>query len=150
MPWFMHPVQIMKVGERQDSWHTDGGSSLLHAAVTLFGSRHLEVKLEDGSCISLPQRPGSSYIGNLCACSHNVVHNEHATGCLGDGPPSEQVQVAIMLRSDAFRGARGRKREATPGPGELFRIVNTETAKHLSEQPLYLPDIAAIMADCIP
>ena len=100
--------------------------------------------------MSLPQRPGSFYIGNLCACSHNVVHNEHATGCLGDGPPSEQVQVAVMLRSDAFRVARARKLNATPGPRELFRVVNTETANHLSEQPLYLPDLAAIMAEGIP
>jgi hypothetical protein len=140
-------VQLLRIGEREDGWHTDGGSSLLHAALTIFGSRHVQVKLEDGSCISLPQRPGSFYIGNLCAMSHNVVHGEHAAGSFGDGPPSKQVQIAVMLRSDVFRNARARKINATPGPLELFRIVNTETAKHLSEQPLYLPDLAAVMAE---
>ena len=116
----------------------------------MFGSRELQVKLEDGSCISLPQRPGSFYTGNLCAMSHNVVHGEHAAGSLGDGPPSDQVQIAVMMRSDVFRKGRARKLNAIPGPAELFRIVNHETALHLSERPLYLPDLAAIMAEGIP
>ena len=140
-------VQVLKIGERNDGWHTDGGSSLLHAAVTIFGSRSLEVKLEDGSFISLPQRPGSFYIGNLCAMHHNVRHDEHSAGSFGDGSPSEQVQIAVMLRSDVFRGCRARKINATPGPAELYSIVNTETAKHLSEQPLTLPDLAATLAE---
>ena len=82
--------------------------------------------------------------------SHNVVHGEHAAGSLGDGLPSEQVQIAVMMRSDVFCNVLARKINAIPGPGELFRIVNHETAKHLSERPLYLPDLAAIMAEGIP
>ena len=121
-------VQLLKIGERADGWHTDGGASLLHAAVTVFGSRTLLVKLEDAGCISLPQRPGSFYVGNLCALNHNVVHSAHAAGSYGEGPPSEQVQIAVMLRSDVFRAARARRLNATPGPGELFRTVNSETA----------------------
>ena len=121
-------VQLLKIGEREDGWHTDGGASLLHAAVTVFGSRTLLVKLEDAGCISLPQRPGSFYVGNLCALHHFVVNGEHAAGSYGEGPPSEQVQIAVMLRSDVFGAARARRLNATPGPGELFRIVNSETA----------------------
>ena len=78
---------------------------------------------------------------------HHVVHGEHAAGSLGDGPPSEQLQITVMIRSDVIRRARGRRINATPGPGELFRIVNNETAKHLSEQPL---DLAAILAEGFP
>ncbi len=140
-------VQLMKIGEREDGWHTDGGASLLHAAVTVFGSRTLQVKPEDAGCISLPQRPGSFYVGNLCALSHNVVHGEHAAGSYGGGPPSEQVQIAVMLRTDVFRAARARTINATPGPAELFEIVNSATARHLAEQPLYLPDLAAVIAE---
>ena len=76
-------VQLMKIGGREDGWHTDGGASLLHAAVTVFGSRTLQVKPEDAGCISFPQRPGSFYVGNLCALSHIVVHGEHAAGSYG-------------------------------------------------------------------
>ena len=140
-------MQLFKIGAREDGWHTDDGSSLLHAAVTIFGSRTLLVEVEDAACISVPQRPGSFYIGNLCALNHNVVHGEHAPGSCGEGPPSEQVQIAVMLRSDVFRAARARRINATPGLGELFHIVNSETAKHLAEQPFHLPDLAAVIAE---
>ena len=100
-------VQLLKIGEREDGWHTDGGASLLHAAVNVFGSRTLLVKqLEDAGCISFPQRPGSFYAGNICALNPNMVHGEHAAGSYGEGPPSEQVQFAVILRSD-FSERRG-------------------------------------------
>ena len=47
-------AQILKNGVREDAWLTDGGTSLLHAALTLFGRRTLLVDLEDAGCISLP------------------------------------------------------------------------------------------------
>ena len=140
-------VQVLKIGAREDGWHTDGGASLLHAAVTIFGSRTLEVKPVDACCIRLPQRPGSFYLGNLCALSHNAVHGEVSTGSYGNGLPSEQVQIAVMLRSDVFRACRARTINSAPGPAELFRIVNTETAKHIAEQPFHLPDLAAVIAE---
>ena len=37
-------VQLMKIGEREDGWHTDGGASLLHAAVTVFWKPHVAGK----------------------------------------------------------------------------------------------------------
>ena len=55
-------VQLLKIGEREDGWHTDGGASMRHAAVIVFGSRTLLVKLEDAGCISLPKRPGRGCI----------------------------------------------------------------------------------------
>ena len=141
-------IQVLKCGSREDGWHTDGGSSLLHAALTLFGTRRVDVECGEDGCISLHQEPGSFYMGNLCALNHNVVHDEHPTGTYGDGASSERVQIAVMLRSDVFRNARARKMNATPGPAELFRIVNRETAKHLAEEALQLPDLAAVLAEC--
>ena len=140
-------MQLLKILEREDGWHTDGGASLLHAGLTLFGDRVLQVRLEDGSCISLPQRPGSFYVGSMCALEHNVAHGEHAASSYGEGPPAEQSQIAVMLRCDVFRAGRARKKNSTPGPAELFRIVNIETAKHLAEQPFHLPDFDAVMAE---
>ena len=48
-------VQILKVGAREDGWHTDGEASLLHAGLTIFGNRFLDVDVGEGreSCISL-------------------------------------------------------------------------------------------------
>ena len=97
--------------------------------------------------ISLPQRPGSFYVGNLCALNHNVQHHAVSEGNFSQGPESEQVQIAVMLRTDVYRLGRARKINAIPGKTELFRIVNAETAKHLAEKPFPLPDLAAVLAE---
>ena len=141
-------VQFLRVGERQDGWHTDGGASLLHGGLTVFGSRTLLVNSEGRGCISLPQKPGSFYVGNLCALEHNVEPCAESAGCYGEGPPSKQVQIAVMLRSDVFRvRAPSRTRKAMSGPVELFKVVNTETAKHLADHPFRLPDLDAVLAE---
>ena len=76
---------------------TGGGDGAL-ASFTVFGSRTLLVKSEGRGCISLPQKPGSFYVGNLCALEHNVEPCAESAGCYGEGPPSKQVQIAVMLR----------------------------------------------------
>ena len=71
--------------------------------------------------------------------------------CLQTGSPrvraAEQVQIAVMLRTDVYREGRARKLNAIPGKVELFRIVNAETAKHLAETLFPLPDLAAVLAE---
>ena len=69
-------IQLMQPGARDDGWHTDGGCSLLHASVTLFGTRSVEVKVEGKPQVTLDQEPGSFYVGNLSALEHNVRHHE--------------------------------------------------------------------------
>ena len=140
-------VQLMRVAAREDGWHTDGGCSLLHISATVFGSRSVSVALEPEGCISMAQRPGSIYLGNLCALNHNVVHHERSPGCYGEGGPGEPIQIAVMLRSDVFRAARARKLNATPGPRELFRLVNGATAKHLAEEVFQLPTLADVLSE---
>ena len=135
-------AQILKVGARDDGWHTDGGASLLHAGLTVFGSRYLDVDVGQGreSCISLPQEPGSFYIGNLCALDHDARHVENPAGCWGDGP--DRLQIAVMFRSDVFRESRFRRK---PGESELFDVVNEVTATHLAEKPFFLPDLSEVL-----
>ena len=141
-------VQICQIGEREDGWHTDGGASLLHAGLTIFGTRTLCVKLkpETGGCISrqlsFDQRPGSFYVGNMCTLEHNVVH-----GATSPGSWEDRLQMMVMLRSDLFRDSRARMINSCPGPHELFRVVNRETARHLAEVPFPLPDLAEVLAE---
>ena len=40
-------IQLMEAGARNVGWRTDGGCSLLHASVTLFGTRSVEVQVVD-------------------------------------------------------------------------------------------------------
>ena len=129
----------------QGLWRTDGGTSLPHAGLTIFGTRCLDVDPGADGCISLLQVPGSFYVGNLCALKHNARHSATSDGCLGAG--EEQVQIAVMLRTDVFRAARTRTLNATPGPAELFHIVNEQTAKHVSQEPFRLPGLDAVLAE---
>ena len=64
-------------------------------------------------------------------------------------PPPRKlgVKIAIMFRTDVFRQSRARKINSTPGPKDLYKIVNEETARHLVEQPFVLPDLAAVVAE---
>ena len=136
----------MKKGAREEDWHIDGGASVLHAALTLFGSRTVEVETQGQGCISLEQRQGSFYIGSFTALHHRVLHRESPEGTFGEGPHSEEVEIAIMLRTDVFRAARARCINSTPGPAELYHIVNREVAKHIAQHPFYLPDLSAVIA----
>ena len=108
-------MQFRRVGERKDGWHTDGGASLLHGALTVWEAVHSKSSRK-GGCISLPQKPGSFYVGNLCALEHNVEHCAESAGCYGVGPPSEQAQIAVMLRTDAF--SRSAREKSMPSQGQ--------------------------------
>ena len=170
-------IQLMRLGARSDGWHTDGGCSLLHASVTLFGTRSVEVKVEGKPQVTLDQEPGSFYVGNLSALEHNVRHHEEckhtfdgaAVTAKGDGKdlasaatakgdaedpaPAEtakgdqRLQIAVMIRSDVFRDFRARKINSTPGPVELFRVVNCSVAQHLADVPVARPDLTGVLAE---
>ncbi len=129
----------MRVSGRNDGWHSDGGASLLHAGLTLGGRRLLEMDhLSAASTLeraaSAPreflQTPGSFYIGNTCAIRHNVKHYgpEAQDGLFESTAHDEKTPdghvLAVMIRSSCFRKARGHNKDATPGPAELFHVVN--------------------------
>ena len=170
-------VQLMRPGARDDGWHTDGGCSLLHASVTLFGTRSVEVKVKGKPQVTLDQELGSFYVGNLSALEHNVRHHEEckhtfdgaAVTAKGDGKglasaatakgdaedpaPAEtakgdqRLQIAVMIRSDVFRDFRARKINTTPGPAEFFRVVNYTVAQHLADVSVALPDLTEVLAE---
>ncbi len=134
-------IQVMRPGPRTDPQHYDGGASLLHMGLTLFGARDLECWYGEGSRL-FPQGPGAIYVGNMCAVDHRVVHGRSSQGLFGTG--DRAVQIAIMLRSDVFRHNRARKRGGKPTPTDMFDIVNTVVATHLGAEPLLLPDFASV------
>ena len=153
-------IQLMQPGARNDGWHTDGGCSLLHASVTIFGTRSVEVKVEGQPEFTLEQEPGSFYVGNLAALEHNVRHHEEckqtfdgaaaASAATPEGATAEgdqRLQIAVMIRCDVFRDFRARKINSTPGPAELFRVVNYAAAQHLADVPVALPDLTEVLAE---
>ena len=170
-------IQLMQPGARDDGWHTDGGCSLLHASVTIFGTRSVEVKVEGQPQVTLVQEPGSFYVGNLAALEHNVRHHvecKHtfdgaaatakvdrknlvsAASENGDAENAasaataegdQRLQIAVMMRCDVFRELRARKKNSTPGPAEFFRVVNYAAAQHLAGVPVALPDLTEVLAE---
>ena len=157
-------IHLMQPGARDDGWHTDGGCSLLHASVTLFGTRSVEVWMEPSSKVTLDQKPGSFYVGTLSALEHNVRHHEECKHTLdgaavtakGDGKDlasaatakgDRKLQIAVMIRCDVFREVRARQINSTPGPAEFFRVVNYTVAQHLADVPVALPDLTKVLAE---
>ena len=147
---------------------------MLHASVTLFGTRSVEVKVEGKPQVTLDQKPGSFYVGNMSALEHNVRHHEEckhtfegaAVTAKGDGKDlasaatakgdaedpalaegDQRLQIAVMIRSDVFRHYRARKINSTPGPVELFRVANCTVAQHLADVPVALPDLTEVLAE---
>ena len=86
--------QLMDNTNRCDTWHSDGGTSLLHAAVTLFGTRELHVKTDHDGYVKLKQEPGSFYIGNMVALRHAVYHDADEAGCFIYDDESETAVLA--------------------------------------------------------
>ena len=170
-------IQLMQPGAREDGWHTDGGCSLLHASVTLFGTRSVEVKVKGKPQVTLDQELGSFYVGNLSALEHNVRHHEEckhtfegaAVTAKGDGKdlasaatakgdaedlaPAEtakgdqRLQIVVMIRCDVFRDYRARKNNSTVGLVEFFRVVNCTVAQHLAHVPVALLDLTEVLAE---
>ena len=150
--WAYSTVQMMLPGARLDPKHIDGGASLLHMGLTIFGSRSLHVWLNNEPTRVFEQHPGSIYMGNLCAAKHQVEHFDetrkqelfHPTGA---GSVSEQsgYLIAIMLRSDVFRWSRARKLEGKPTPVDMFDLINKTVAEHVATEAFVIPDFATVV-----
>ena len=93
-------IQVMKLGQRIVGKYYEGGASLLHMEIMIFGSRSLKCWHGDGSSDTLQLSPGSIYVGNMCAVEHEDEH------CAADvhRSPADHVQglkIHVMIRSDA-------------------------------------------------
>ena len=140
-------IQAMKAGQRRDPKHFDGGCSILHLGLTIFGLRMLQFWFEDGTTQTMEQKPGSLYVGNLCAVEHQVVHvAKKDVGQLYVDGGKPGFQITVMIRSDFFRHARARKLEGKPTPIGLYDTVNEIVARHLSLEPLKMPTFAKCVA----
>lgn len=107
---------------RSDPSHFDGGPSLFHGAVSLWGPpRCITFEQTDGGePVALTTKPGHIYVGSICGPRHWVVHE--------GGPPEDfyssstlgLIEVALLLRSASFQQTRGTVR---PNPVAVFEAV---------------------------
>ena len=169
-------LQVMTPGERHDPEHYDGGASLLHGGLTIFGRRGLEMQtaavaaapavpsaavagspapaVKSGEWQStLWQAPGDFYVGNLCAVWHRVRHQDAAKSeplfrVAGSAADGPLgVHITVMMRSDVFAHSRARGREL-PSPPDVFDVANTIVARRLAREPLVLPTLEECQQHC--
>ena len=135
-------IQVMQPTVRSDPSHYDGGASLVHSGLTLYGRRDLALLYPDGKIEVRAQTPGQYYTGNLCAIRHEVRHRKPVGQELLNGH-----EIAIMFRTDCFRGNRARKLVGKLTPIHIYDAVNEVVARALAREPFYLPTYAEVMAE---
>ena len=151
--WFVTQatLQITKEGEAwQEPWHWDGGASLLHMGLTLWGERLLTARLADGSELQLPQRPGQVYLANLTSFEHQVSHpaleQQLQQAQLLQIPGQGECGVSVMMRTALFRAGRARLGNRPPPPQRLFELATGIVVDWLAESPLSLPSLSMCAA----
>ena len=151
-------LQVMKPSERCDPEHFDGGASLLHGGLTIFGSCHLECKV----AASAAGEEASAAGEEAWRCSRNGQEVSTLGICVPPGIAYDtkskrdlfaqplEIHVTVMLRADVFRDERSRAKKIKPRPVEVFDIVNEAAASALSARPLSFPDFASCLAEHSP
>ena len=143
----------MRPEERGDEAHFDGGASLLHMGLTLYGRRRMNCKLNDDDYEgdtsfgeSFVFTPGNVYIGNLCAAEHVVIHESDYDHSQGLEIGSISMKLTAMLRTPLFAAGHGRTIKTAPSPKVVYARANAVVAQQLRHHCLNLPTFEACLA----
>jgi hypothetical protein len=134
------------ISDAQGSWaedeHQDGGASVLHFGVTLWGSRDVRCTHEkpatSPSAIVVPCVPGSVYMGTLTGPWHGVTHRPSP----GDQLLDRAFSASVMIRTSLFGHDRSRVKDTTPAPQDWFFDLAALFTSALSEGSFRLPSLA--------
>ena len=147
--WFATAGQLHifdRPGELKEPRHFDGGASVLHIGITLYGRRHLlffegkdkEGRLMETMCLG----PGSVYFGTVTGGMHSVAHQ----------PPRLQHEVldehsiTVMIRTTLFPGVGARRMKRLPLPAPMFAALASSFVASLSKEPFLLPRLEECMS----
>ena len=129
----------------------DGGASVLHMGVTLYGRRELtffapkpgdEGGLAPESEVKFSFVPGSVYLGTVTGAQHQVSHLGPRAMCEERGGHS----VTCMIRTTLFPKFRSRVMNTTPSPPEFFRALAQSFTQSLQTQEWVLPSLDQCLA----
>ena len=152
--WFASCGELVFVepgDEERGFWeeplHNDGGASVFHMGVTIYGRRDLVCLQPRGDPNVLVRNvPGTVYLGQLTGPQHQVTHAASAQAeDLLEVPGLGRVGVNVMMRTALFAFNRARLRDTTPSPQAFFAVLHESFREALASQPLCLPSLA----DCI-
>jgi hypothetical protein len=123
--------------------HQDGGASVVHCGITLFGDRRLVCQRPDDTSVVIHNTPGTVYIGGLTGPTHGVTHVPSAADQLLDGEHS----VSVMLRTALFPHCQSRVRATTPCPQGFFFAISASFADSFSRLTWQFPSLGACTAE---
>ena len=127
--------------------HQDGGASVLHLGLTLFGRRTLVCRQGAGlPDVVVPNMPGTVYLGQLTGPHHQVTHEASAPEELLDVPGLGPCGVNIMMRTALFGFDRARLRNTSPSPAPLFAALTRTFREGFASARLRLPTLAECKA----
>jgi hypothetical protein len=140
----------LAVTRAEGSWaekeHTDGGASVVHGGLTLFGRRLLSCWPEGDKdaqpVVELVNGPGTFYLGSLTGPLHRVQHLPAAPGDLWH----EEYSVTVMLRTALFAWNRAREKNTTPAPVAFFFAMAETVTECFATLPWKLPSLEAAKA----
>jgi hypothetical protein len=119
----------------QEPRHQDGGASVLHMGLTLFGRRTVLCEQGDGlPDVAIECLPGGVYIGGFTGPHHQVAHQPARPAELMEG-----MSVSVMMRTALFPHNRSRTRGTTPSPQEFFRTLAASFRESLAAGSWVLP-----------
>jgi len=126
--------------------HVDGGASVLHMSISLFGFRKLRCEVlgppddtggRSVKTIEYKLGPGDVYISSPACCVHSVTYEKQVREQCGEPPGT----LVIHLRSDLMR--------LRHGPSVFYRsnalmaeVVAPIIARHLAAGPWQLPTLS--------
>ena len=145
-------LNITNPGAGADLWeeplHKDGGASVLHLGLTLYGRR--DVRFEQGlekPDIYVLCFPGSIYIGQVTGAAHQVHHRAAAETELLDLGALGRCAVTVMLRTALFPHNRSRLRNTTPSPVGVFDALTSAFRQVMATEDMFLPTLGECMSE---
>ena len=152
--WFASCGELVFVepgSEAEGFWaepeHQDGGASVMHMGVTLYGRRGLVCRQGLGRPdIYLANKPGTVYLGQLTGPWHQITHEACEDTDLLEVPGLGLCGVSIMMRTALFAFNRARLRNTTPSPLPFFEVLTRCFREGLAARPLRLPSLAECLA----
>ena len=143
---------FVQPGSQQDGFwaeplHMDGGASVMHWGLTLYGRRRLTCHqphdLED---IHIENGPGTIYMGQLTGPRHQVTHMAAEPDELLELPGLGHCGVNIMMRTALFPYNRARLRDTTPSPQPFFEVLARCLREAMAQYAFRLPSLAECLA----
>ena len=126
----------------REAVHLDGGASVLHLGLTLFGRRGLLLMEPDGETVVLRNSPGSVYLGLLTGPEHQVVHEDGSTA----EHWLEKYSVTVMCRTALFAENKARLRNTTPSPAAFFHALTNSFLESIQNLEFHLPTFKEVLA----